>query len=371
MPTRSEPSAKRQRKEELLSIFHLLMDSPVAKVFVGWIDYSQFGRLLRCCKSFKASFGVHTQNKINQLVEAVGHNPFYRIDRIARLFRMYYDKQLTETQYRRAYNAFHLKFPNANIDVDTLFNPDNRTASGELIKQIPTQRADIRTILEYIKFWRYPTPLDFLLPGSNAEIELALQGYELPIIQKAALLRPPFNFGHNFSYWHNLNDINFYTTNQLCQRYPQYYKRIPKNILNMLFNEPGGGSLRQIPGLISLKLFLDYRKYPYTLEDVKCLGFSANDFIAFDGHYFDTLPISVIEWIHQSNSKFLWESESLCMMLATANIVEESIYQYIADNDLLEDTITKLTKLDKTFVYARSVMGRTIKSLQNALHANG
>jgi hypothetical protein len=286
---------------------------------------------------------------------------------------MYYDKQLTEASYRRAYSTIRILIPNDSIDVVKLFNPDNRTTSGELIDPVPgagQPRVD-PGYLQYIKVWRYPTPLDLLPKGSNAELELAFQGYELPITQKAVLLRPSFSFGHNFSYWHNLNDINFYTTNQLCQRYPLYYDKFPKKILKMLFNEPGGGSLRQIPGLISLKLFLDYREYPYTLEDVKCLGFSANDFIAFDGHYLSTLPLSVIKWIHQSNSKFLWESKSLCMMLATANIVEESIYQYIADNDLLEDAITKLTKFDNTFVYARSVMGRTIKSLQNALHANG
>jgi hypothetical protein len=368
MLTRSEPFAKRQRKGELLSILHLLMDSPVAGVFVDRIECSQFGRLIRCCKSFKASFGVHTQNKINQLVEAFGHNPRHRVARLARLFRMYYDKQLTETQYRRAYRTFQILHPNRNLDVEYLFNPDRRTASGELIG---SSVGNLRNCLHYIKVWRYPTPIDLLLPRSNAELELAFQGYELPIIQKAALLRFRHDFEHNFSDWDNLNDINFYTTNQVCQQYPLYYTKFPMTILTMLFNEPGGGSLRQIPGLISLDLFLEYRKYPYTVEDVICLGFSANDFIAFNGDYHHTLPLSVFKWLHQTNSKFLQESESLCMMLATANIVEESIYQYIADNDLFENAITKLVKLGNAFVYASSFMDRIIKSLQNALHANG
>lgn len=316
MPTRSEPSAKRQRKEELLSVLHLLMNSSAIGEFVNRIDNREFGCLMRCCKSFKTSLGIHVPDKINQLVELYTNklqsSLIWSDEKLGLLFRMYCDKQITETQYWKAYNIFYSRERFDTLG-KVLFNLSNRTSTGELIVSPSRQYMIGRfgryvpNILFYIKNCRYPTPLDLLPPGENVALELAFRGYPLHIIETSWKLCTNSETNAYFS-WTSLKKTDLYTTNQWCQRHPEYYNQFPSRLLSKLVNEPGNGSLLQIPGLITADLFVSYRETPYELDDLLRLGISAKEFagVAHRSH----IPRSVLIWLRKDNSNFLMDSSA-------------------------------------------------------------
>lgn len=353
-----ESPSKRQNREES-SILCLVMDSHVVTFFVEVISHQLFARLSRCCKKFKGILAIFKTQKIDQLL-ALYASRTGEVDRlvgVSRAYRMFRDNQITESQYRTLYNTFYLNDCQRMLDLDKRdeygsFMPWRFDAFSVWNPPVScfrwSENSPVDQHLQSLKQIRYPDPLEIMPLNTTAfALELACQGYDLWILGRIVERRTGGYHAKTYvGKWNSLEDIDFWTVKQLCEKIPRLYQEFPDHIIQMLVNEEGNATWLQIPRLISVEKFVSLRTQPYELADILRLGFSAKEFSTVKTEFNMLPPVSVMAWLHSYNPYFLVDPEANHLRLAFVPIVRvleaKESFRYVLTSGLAKGLLTRL-----------------------------
>jgi hypothetical protein len=358
MESHQDSPAKRQRMQES-SIVHLVLNSMITSFFVESLSHQLFARLSRCCRNFRDTLAILKPQKVDQLLALYARRTgdLAQMVGVSRAYRMFRDNQITETQYRILYNTFYLK------DNQPLLNLDSRTKDGYFITQLShvatswyppvscfrwSENFPTDKHFQSLKQIRYPYPLDLMPFGTSSfALELACQGYDLFILGRAIERRAsPAYMKTHVGKWNSVEDVDFWTVKQLCERVPRLYDEFPDHILELLVNEHGNATWLQLPRLISVKTFVALRTQPYELADVLRLGFSPKEFSTVKVGFNLLPPVSVLAWLHADNPKFLFDIEANYLRLAFVPIARtlaaQASFRYVLTSGLAKGLLAKM-----------------------------